>query len=61
MQEQCKVDNINGSTIDVQRIIYERHLKVMEKRKGLDRGRIIRQTNNPERYNRISNSKKVST
>jgi len=54
METQLEEKKQSSSTLDVQRIIYERHLKAIEKRDGLNRAQIIEQINNPDVYKKIT-------
>lgn len=58
MQNQLEKAKSTSSTLEVQNIIYERHLKAIERRKGKDRSKIIEQINNPEIYKKITKIKK---
>jgi len=58
MQEQVEKSKRPASTLDVQEMLYERRLKEMQRREGLDRSEIIEQVNNPEIHKTVSKTKK---
>jgi hypothetical protein len=58
MQNQLEKTKSASSTIEVQNIIYERHLKAIERRQGEDRSKIIEQINNPEIYKKVTKIKR---
>lgn len=57
MQKQIKKPKGSASTLDVQEMLYKRRVKEMQRRRGLDRSKIIEQANDTETHKTVSKIK----